>query len=87
MAGKPTRGRGKRGIASFSKKIPAEKYHIDFDENNMPEGDMLKEFNSWYGMMVQHMLPYHIETHKVEENILKIYGWKPRYVYFNLLEI
>ncbi|MFS8002301.1 hypothetical protein Hanom_Chr13g01200521 [Helianthus anomalus] len=26
-----------------------------------------KKFMSWYGMMVQHMLPYHIETGKVDD--------------------
>uniref|UniRef100_A0A251TQG0 Uncharacterized protein n=3 Tax=Helianthus annuus TaxID=4232 RepID=A0A251TQG0_HELAN len=28
---------------------------------------MRKKFMSWYGMMVQHMLPYHIETGKVDD--------------------
>ncbi|KAM0055842.1 hypothetical protein Hdeb2414_s0006g00210841 [Helianthus debilis subsp. tardiflorus] len=33
---------------------------------------------SWYGMMVQHMLPYHIETSKVEDQFFKDLWLEPR---------
>ncbi|KAJ0463345.1 putative Ulp1 protease family catalytic domain, papain-like cysteine peptidase superfamily [Helianthus annuus] len=65
--GMSKRKRGERGIASFSGKYPEELYYINFDENNKPIGFTRKKFMSWYGMMVQHMLPYHIETGKVDD--------------------
>ncbi|KAI7731106.1 hypothetical protein M8C21_004168, partial [Ambrosia artemisiifolia] len=60
------RKRGERGIASFSGKYPEHMYYINFDANNRPIGVTRKKFMSWFGMMVQHMLPFHMETSKVD---------------------
>ncbi|KAJ0784910.1 putative Ulp1 protease family catalytic domain, papain-like cysteine peptidase superfamily [Helianthus annuus] len=56
-----------RGIACFSKKIPEHRRHIYFDRNNKPYGDLLSRVRSWYGMMVQHIFPVHIQMEDQED--------------------
>ena len=64
----PKRGRGKRGIALFKKKREREEYRVEFDENNIP---LSKEFRSWFGMLVQHRIPIHIDMCNVEKEVFK----------------
>ena len=64
----PKRGRGKRGIALFKKKREPEEYRVEFDENNIP---LSKEFRSWFGMLVQHRIPIHIDMCNVEKEVFK----------------
>ncbi|KAL4585004.1 hypothetical protein LXL04_009617 [Taraxacum kok-saghyz] len=64
----PKRGRGKRGIALFKKKREREEYCVEFDENNIP---LSKEFMSWFGMLVQHRIPIHIDMCNVKKEVFK----------------
>ncbi|KAL4567728.1 hypothetical protein LXL04_023320 [Taraxacum kok-saghyz] len=64
----PKKGRGKRGIALFKKKREREEYRVEFDENNIP---LTKEFMSWFGMLVQHRIPIHIDMCNIDKELFK----------------
>ncbi|MFS7922393.1 hypothetical protein Hanom_Chr03g00248591 [Helianthus anomalus] len=61
-------------------------YYITFDENNKQIGVTRKKFMSWYRMMVQHMLPYHIETTKVDDQYFKDLWLEQRYMAWKIMD-
>lgn len=64
---KKKKGKGKRGIASFSKNLEPEDYYIEFDVNNQPTGKTAGMFLSWFGMMVRDRYPINKAAGKLDE--------------------
>ncbi|KAK9054122.1 hypothetical protein SSX86_025199 [Deinandra increscens subsp. villosa] len=60
-----------RGIASFSKKIPDSKLHIEFDNNNKPCGESVSLFRSYYSTMVRHNFDYWIPMNQFSNDDFK----------------
>ncbi|KAI7747240.1 hypothetical protein M8C21_002032 [Ambrosia artemisiifolia] len=61
--------RGKRGVASCSKKMREDELHIEFDENMLPTGVNRAKFSSWLGLTLRKRFPYHIDTCKFEKQM------------------
>ncbi|KAK9049103.1 hypothetical protein SSX86_031929 [Deinandra increscens subsp. villosa] len=59
-----TKGRGKRGVASCSKKYEEDDYNIEFDEDMQPAGVNADKFSSWLGVKCKVDFPYHIPTNE-----------------------
>ncbi|MFS7911923.1 hypothetical protein Hanom_Chr02g00123741 [Helianthus anomalus] len=56
------RGRGKRGVASCSKKLREDKLHVEFDDDMIAMGKQKSKFVSWLGLTLRARFPYHIPT-------------------------
>ncbi|MFS7966863.1 hypothetical protein Hanom_Chr09g00778891 [Helianthus anomalus] len=61
------RGRGKRGVASCSKKMREDELHVDFDDDMLAMGKQKSKFASWLGLTLRAMFPYHIPTNKFDK--------------------
>ncbi|KAK9063144.1 hypothetical protein SSX86_017014 [Deinandra increscens subsp. villosa] len=61
------RGRGKRGVASWSKKYKKGDYNIEFDEDMQPVGINASRFMSWLGTKCRLDFSYHIDTKNFEK--------------------
>ncbi|KAL8237019.1 hypothetical protein R6Q59_018100, partial [Mikania micrantha] len=62
--------RGKRGVASCSKKRGEKYYVIQFDENNQPVGDNYTWFMSNYALKCKQLLPYYMDTRDIPQEVL-----------------
>ncbi|KAK9049252.1 hypothetical protein SSX86_011938 [Deinandra increscens subsp. villosa] len=58
------KGRGKRGVASCSKKYEESDFNIEFDEDMQPAGVNTDKFSSWLGVKCKVDFPYHIPTNE-----------------------
>ncbi|KAM0019850.1 hypothetical protein Hdeb2414_s0025g00660551 [Helianthus debilis subsp. tardiflorus] len=56
------RGRGKRGVASCSKKLREDELHVEFDDDMIAMGKQKSKFASWLGLTLRARFPYHIPT-------------------------
>ncbi|KAJ0592920.1 putative Ulp1 protease family catalytic domain, papain-like cysteine peptidase superfamily [Helianthus annuus] len=79
------RGRGKRGVASCSKKMREDELHVDFDDDMLAMGKQKSKFASWLGLTLRARFPYHIPTNKFDkqrwENL-----WLEAKDYWNILD-
>ncbi|KAL8201362.1 hypothetical protein R6Q57_012701 [Mikania cordata] len=63
--------RGKRGVASCSKKCGEKDYVIDFNENNQPVGENFTWFMSNYALKCKQLLPYYLDTKDIPQDVLE----------------
>ncbi|KAM0048937.1 hypothetical protein Hdeb2414_s0008g00280131 [Helianthus debilis subsp. tardiflorus] len=59
------RGRGKRVVASCSKKLREDELHVEFDDDDddmIAMGKQKSKFASWLGLTLRARFPYHIPT-------------------------
>ncbi|KAM0053675.1 hypothetical protein Hdeb2414_s0007g00262121 [Helianthus debilis subsp. tardiflorus] len=61
--------RGKRGVASCSKKMTEDELYIEFDEDMLPIGVNKSKFSSWLGLTLRKRFSYHIDTSKFEKHM------------------
>ncbi|KAL8210937.1 hypothetical protein R6Q57_005374 [Mikania cordata] len=63
--------RGKRGVASCSKKCGEKDYVIDFNENNQPVGENFTWFMSNYALKCKQLLPYYLNTKDIPQDVIE----------------
>ncbi|KAL8210983.1 hypothetical protein R6Q57_005420 [Mikania cordata] len=63
--------RGKRGVASCSKKCGEKDYVIDFNENNQPVDENFTWFMSNYALKCKQLLPYYLDTKDIPQDVLE----------------
>ncbi|KAL8223717.1 hypothetical protein R6Q57_019192, partial [Mikania cordata] len=63
--------RGKRGVASCSKKFGEKDYVIEFNENNQPVGDNFTWFMSNYALKCRQLLSYYLDTKDIPQDVLE----------------
>ncbi|KAI7747575.1 hypothetical protein M8C21_017426 [Ambrosia artemisiifolia] len=61
------RGRGKRGVASCSKKLKEDELLIEFDDDMIAMGKQKGKFASWLGLTLRARFPYHIPTKEIDK--------------------
>ncbi|KAI7747576.1 hypothetical protein M8C21_017427 [Ambrosia artemisiifolia] len=61
------RGRGKRGVASCSKKLKEDELLIEFDDDMIAMGKQKGKFASWLGLTLRARFPYHIPTKEFDK--------------------